>query len=453
MITLLLILNSIAALWGGVSLFRKTRNYAVFVFEIVFVMFFVVRPAAVVYFQLLSFDLKRYGVDNSDIATYLLSGFVFISLFHWIVPKLYRRRRLFSDRFFLVCDFDRVNVRRLLIVALFFAAATYLANVFKFGSLTYFLQNIDSFAADVSLEGGHWYVQILSWVILFPIVAMLGKAAKREPAKLLAALVAAMIVYNILAKPSTRTETIALFVAVIVYAFSVEKLKFNVWTIGISTGCVLLLLVFLNGVRQGNISAGAASFAIVPVLSAALQNVGPADNGMILVDYLRHHSWLYFRYLVPSLLPTSIIPGAIFPLKPNIDIEGALTYTLFGFKLDPQQYHAGGTLTFTVPIAGYADLGLLGTAVAAVLFAFLFAMLLRGWRSPSTSARFMTLFYLIFISAGFRLSVESLMATVYWLVAATASLHFFSTFALFRSRMSDAAARNLSGSAGTTAAG
>lgn len=453
MITSLLFLNLAAALWGGVSLFRKTRNYVIFVFEMVFIMFFVVRPAAVVYLHLLSFDLQRYGVGNPDVATYLLSGLVFISLFHWIVPKLYRRRRLFSDRFFVVCDFDKVNSRRLLLVATLFAAATYLANVFKFGTPNYFLKNIDSFAADVNLEGGHWYVQILSWVILFPIVAMLGRAVNRELTKLFTSLFAAMILYNILAKPSTRTETIAMFVAIMVYALSVKKLRLSLWTIGPSAACVLLLLVFLNGVRQGNISAGAAEFAITPVLLAALQNVGPADNGMILIDYLRHHSWLYFRYLVPSLLPTSIIPSVIFPLKPNIDIEGVLTYTLFGFKLDPQQYHAGGTLTFTVPVAGYADLGLIGTAVAAVLFAFLFAMFLRGWRSRSTTVRFMTLFYLILISADFRLSVEALMGTIYWIVAATWAMHFLSTFAPFASHVSAPEARNLSGSSGATAAG
>ena len=81
-----------------------------------------------------------------------------------------------------------------------------------------------------------------------------------------------------------------------------------------------------------------------------------------------------------------------------------------------------------MPVAGYADLGLIGVLVAAVLYGIIFAVFLRGWKCRSTSARFVTLYYLILVIAGFRLSIEALMQTFYWLMLATWGMHFVSRF-------------------------
>ena len=223
-----------------------------------------------------------------------------------------------------------------------FAILTYGVNAFKFRSLTYFAQNLDSFAAGVSLEGGLWFVQILSWSLIFPLVAFLGRNLQAKPRRLLYFLSFAMVVFNIIAKPSTRTETVTLLAAVGVYLFSTGKIKVNLVSIGIISASAISLLVFLDLLRQGNLGAGAGPASIYSILVAAYQNVAPADNAMILIDYLKHHSWLYFRYLLPSLSPLSLVPSAVLPFKPRIDIEGVLTYQIFGFDLDPSMYHEGG---------------------------------------------------------------------------------------------------------------
>jgi oligosaccharide repeat unit polymerase len=454
MLDLVLILNVAVAIWGGQALFRQTRNYVIYLFEAVFLMFFVVRPFSVSYFGALSFDLLRFGIDEQTVLTYALCGLVFAAVFHMTVYKLYRRPRLFSDRFFRVCDFARVSRARFTFVLVVFGILTYAVNAFKFRSLMYFAQNLDSFAAGVSLEGGLWFVQILSWILIFPLIALLGRNLEAKPGRLFYLLLVAVIMFNVVAKPSTRTETLTLLMAVGVYSFSTGKIKVNLSTVGIFSVVAVLMLVFLDGLRQGNLTDGFGQSTVYSILVAAFQNVGPADNAMILIDYLKHHSWMYFRYLLASLSPLSLVPSALFPFKPRIDMEGVLTYQLFGFDLDPTMYHEGGTLTYTVPVAGYADFGFIGVVVAAILYGFIFSVFLRGWKSKLPSIRFATLYYLVFLVAGFRLSMEALMQTFYWVILATWSMHFVSHFKLPQpTTVSGRKAPSLPGADGSSAAG
>jgi len=428
---LVLILSTLTALLGGYLLFKITRNYCVCLFEIMFLLFFVVRPYLVYSFEILTFDLKRFGVENDAVLTYAACGLIFSIVFHRTVYKLYQKPSLFFDGWFRICNFDRIRRLRFFAVLCFFTVLTYLVNALKFHSLGYFRQNLDSFEAGVNLQGGLWFLQILSWILIFPLIALVARNLDARPVKLFGLLLIAMVGFYLIARPSTRTETISLLAAVAAYSFSVGKIRINLTSLAIISGGVIALLVLLDALRQGNLQAGPEQVGILGWLIGAFQNLGPADNGMILIDYLKHHSWLYFRYLLASLSPLSLVPSALFPYKPRTDIEGVLTYKLFGFDLDASRYHEGGTLTYTVPVAGYADLGFLGVVVAALLYGFIFAFFLRGWRSKSTSVRFITMYYLILIIAGLRLSVEALMSTFYWVMLATWVLHVISNSNFF----------------------
>jgi oligosaccharide repeat unit polymerase len=432
MIGLFLILNLVAAVWGGRVLFQQTRNYVIYLFEAVFVMFFVVRPLTVSYFGVLSPDLVRFGIDDESVFTYVLCGLVFAVVFHLIVYRLYRLPRLFSDRFFRVCDFEGVSASRFNFVLLMFVVITYGVNVFKFHSATYFLENLDAFSAGVNLVNGLWFVEVLSGIMIFPLLVLLGKNLEAKPWRLFYLLLVTMILFSVIAKPSTRTGTIAILLAVAVYLFSTGKIKVNLISVGVTSICAILLLVYLDFLRSNNLGASALLTSVSSILIAAYNNVSPADNAMILIDYLKHHSWLYFRYLLPSLSPTSLVPSVILPLKPRTDIEASLTYELFGFNLDPIFYGEGSTLTYTVPGAGYANFSFLGVVVAAIIYGFIFSVFLRGWKSKSLSVRFVTLYYLIILIAGLRLSVEALMGSFYWVLLATWWMHFVSCFRFLR---------------------
>jgi hypothetical protein len=175
MLSLILIINTIIVVWGGLILFRQTRNYPIYLFELMFVLLFVVRPFSVSYLGLLSIDRDRFGIDDRTVLTYAVCGLVFIIVFHLTVYRLYRRQRLFSDRLFRTWNFDKVRGSRFVIVLLMFTVLTYAVNVFKFHSLTYLVERIDSFAAMMNLAGGLWFVEILSPILIFPLIALLAR--------------------------------------------------------------------------------------------------------------------------------------------------------------------------------------------------------------------------------------------------------------------------------------
>lgn len=424
MLNLVLILNTVAAIWGGRILFRRTRNYCIYLFESVFVLLFAVRPFSVSYFGLLSVDLLRFGIDDRTVLRYAICGLVFIIVLHLTVYRLCGRQRLFSDRLFRTWDFDKVKESRFVIVLLMFAVLTYAVNAFKFHSLTYVFERLDSFAAMMNLAGGLWFVEILSSILIFPVIALLARNLDATIGKLFFLLLIAMSVFTILARPSTRTATIALLVALAIYLFSAGKLRINAVSIGIISVGVIALVVFLNGLRQGDMELAAQGADPYSIFGAAYQNVSSADNGMILIDYLKDHSWVYFSHLLASLSPLSLVPSVVFPFKPRSDIEATLTSSIFGFDLDPTAYHEGSTLTYTVPATGYAEFGFFGVVVAALLYGFIFAVFLRGWKCKSPSVRFIAVYFVILLIGGFRLSIEALAGTFYWMMLAMWGTHF-----------------------------
>ncbi len=426
MLILVLILNVVIAILGGRLLFRMTRNYAIWFFEAVFVLFFVVRPLLNGPLGVPDPGLLAFAIDQDAILTYVLCGLVFTVVFHPIVFWLFGRRRMFSDHLFYLCDFENVNKSRFVTVFIGFVVLTYGLNAFKFHSLSYVFESQDSFEAGMKLAGGLWFVQMMSSVLVFPCLVLMAKSLDSKPIRLICILFFTMVGFIVIVHPSERTGIIALMVAVVIYKFSMGGGRFRfVTVVSVLIGALLLvvlLMASLNVLRTGSDPGDAGGSVLFRIVGGVWADTVPAPNGMILIDYLNHHDWLYFRYVLLSALPTSVIPSAIFPFKPRIDMEAILTYKIFGANLDPTEFHEGSTLSYTVPVAGYADLGYIGVIVAAVLYAIFFAAFLRGWKSNAVTVRFMTLYFLIFVVAGFRLSILGLVITSYWILISTLGL-------------------------------
>jgi hypothetical protein len=420
MLSLVLFLNVAIAFLGGRILFRVTRNYVIWFFEAVFVLFFVARPLLNGPLGVPDPGLLAFAIDQDAILTYTLCGLVFTVAFHLMVYWFFRRRRIFSDHFFDLCDFENVSKSRFVTVFIGFVVLTYGLNAFKFHSLSYVFESQDSFEAGMRLAGGLWFVQMMSSVLIFPCLVFIAKSLDSKPIRLVCVLFVTMVGFIVIVHPSERTGIISLMVAVVIYKFSMGGDRFRLVTVvSVSIAALLmivLLMTSLNVLRAGSDLGNEGGSVLLPIVGGVWADTVPAPNGMILIDYLRHHDWLYFRYLLLSALPTSVIPSAIFPFKPHIDMEALLTYRIFGANLDPTEFHEGSTLSYTVPVAGYADLGYIGVIVAAVLYAFFFAAFLRGWRSKAVTVRFMTLYCLIFVVAGFRLSILGLVVTSYWIL-------------------------------------
>src|SRR5271157_2851899 len=184
LIDVLLLLNALSALWGGRLLFRETRNYAVWLYELMFAVLFVLRPLAIWSFGLVTLDLVRFDVGPDALLIYLLCGLLFSVVFHWAVYRFYRRARLFTDRILPLFNFDGVSTFRFGFMLLLFLLLTYVVNAVKYHSLTYFAENHDAFEAMMRLSGGHWYLEVLSGILIFPLVVLLARHVNAKPAKL-----------------------------------------------------------------------------------------------------------------------------------------------------------------------------------------------------------------------------------------------------------------------------
>jgi hypothetical protein len=435
LIDVLLLLNTVSAIWGGRLLFKQTRNYAVWLFELMFAVLFVIRPLAISSFGLVTLDLVRFDVGPDALLIYLLCGLLFSVVFHWVVYRFYRRARLFTDRILPLLNFDGVSTYRVGLMVVLFLLLTYAVNALKYHSLTYFAENPDAFEAMMRLSGGHWYLEILSGILIFPLVVLLARHVNSKPAKLACLLIAVMAAFSVLAKPSTRAFMVCLLVAAATYSFSVGKIRLRIVTVTVVLTLALGLLLFLNFVRLGNARSFGEEASLPSIVIGPFQNAVAADDAMILIDYLKHHPWLYFRYLLPSLTPLPLVPSAVFPFKPRTDMESVLTYNIFGFDLDPAAFHEASTLTYTVPVAGYANLGFIGVPVSALIYGLIFSAFLRSWKSKSTTVRFIGLFYLVFLIGGLRLSADVAATSFYWTVLVTWSMHFFCRLQLLPDRV------------------
>jgi hypothetical protein len=423
MLDLILILNAGVAIVGGLVLFRATRNYIVWFFEFVFVLFFVIRPLSISLLGSIRPVVSDYAV------VYGICGLIFAVVFHFTVYRLFIRERLFSDHFFRFCNFDHVDNLRFGVAVSVFVVLTYLANIFRLGSYTYFVSIHDAFAAKQRMAGGTWFVEVLSQIVIFALMAVLAKNIETKPARLWCLCLLSVMVVLVFSQPASRTGTIAIVLAVAFYSVSKAKsLRWLLIVVPVAAVAVAWLLLTLNALRTGgglqNLTE--LDYSVVNLATTQLDLV-PTDDGIALVEYFKTHDWLYFRYLLPSLLPVNVVPSMIFPYKPDSNVDRALTYSIFGINLDPQ-FHVGSILTFTVPGVGYADLWYFGVVVAALIYGFLFSFLLRGWKSGSPSVRFITLWWLITIVAELRVSVEDCVNGLYVFLLAMWLLHTLSYF-------------------------
>jgi hypothetical protein len=423
MLDLILILNVGIAILGGLVLFQMTRNYCVWLFEFVFVLFFVVRPFSIPLVGSIRLVVEKFA------PVYCLCGLIFAIVFHFTVYKLFSRKTLFSDYFFRFCNFDHVDKRRFAAAVAGFAILTYAANIFRLGSSTYFTSVYDAFAAKQQMASGTWFVEALSQIVIFALIAVLAKNIEAKPARIWCLCLLSVIVVLLFSQPASRTGTIAIVLAVAIYSVSRAKsFRWLLIAVPVAAIAVAWLLLTLNALRTGGTLGGLSELDYSVVNLAATQlDLVPADDAIILVDYFRTHPWLYFHYLLPSLLPVNMIPSAIFPYKPDPNVDRALSYSIFGVDPDPQ-FHEGSIVTFTVPGVGYADLWYFGVVVAAVIYGFLFSFFLRGWKSESASVRFITLWCLVTIIAELRVSVEDCMIGLYFFMLAVWALHAASHF-------------------------
>lgn len=373
-------------------------------------MFYGIKPLAFLIFEVGNDYLQSFVNTEPEIDVYLLCGFIFNLVFYITTIYLVKRENIIS------CVANAISIhyyrpKNLMYVLLLFVLISYSFTALKFHDVLYPFHKKDSFEAMMGLVHGRWFVNVLSTIVIYPFLLVLATKMREKILPSFGYLTLFMLVYYFIAAPSTRTWAVAL---VLTYYFYIEdKLKNKLFLFIVMVSVSVGLMFVLNYFRQGLDLGGAVHMTLSESLTSLLLNFLQFENSLILIDYFENHAWLYFKYLWGALTPLVLIPSALLPIKPAADKEAYLTDLVFGNKLNLLYYKENSTLTYSLPISSYADLGYIGVVVGAVIFAMICSVVLKTIVQNKTPMKFVYINIFISMSASYRLGVEGAMTSFY----------------------------------------
>lgn len=347
-------------------------------------------------------------------AKYLVASTVFLFFFLITLAIGIRIKLPLIDRGWAYL-FSDLQTRGLLTGYLVFVVICFFAQTILHGSLFYVFESKSAFEVATENNSGRWSLVILGSSLIYPTVILIGHLQERRRLATVAFYTVTLsLIYLIVCTPQTRTWAAALLLS-LMFLRSEKIGAFRFF--GIALGGVLvgmILLIVLDIVRQGT------SFSDID-MSEFLQNLPkalfllftPYENALLAIDHAdATGSFFWFKYLLGAATPLQLLPGALFPFRPSVDKEKVMTESILGEIKDFDYFQDDSTFTFTIMGSGYSDAGMLGVAVAGVVYAFITVLLARGL-FISASARLMSYFTLLLLFAGYRLSSEVNLQIVY----------------------------------------
>ena len=363
------------------------------------------------------FGESIYGVKHPEeyIIKYLASGFFFIIFYTlgFIYYSSLKSGAVTNSTLMLLNYPEKISSSTTLLIFTW-ALLSYIVGFARTDSLTYFLEHHNSFAQMMSLAKGSFYLVFMTSGLVYGILIILMIEINRKSYNFLKAILLTLILSSIhfyLSTPATRTWFILLFISVSFFYFGSDiTSNFKKW-MGLATVAILSMptLIILNYIRQG-LTISNANFSI----SNFLLNFAQYENALDFFAKVNSHiDYLYFKFLAAALSPISFIPSAILPfIKPRSDKEAYITEQLFGNSLDLTFYQEGSTLTYTMPVSGYADFGYIGVMVTGMLYGILIAWLHRLYISSETS-KLPVLYMTVFSSTAIRFGLEGVVLVFY----------------------------------------
>lgn len=407
---LLIAANLLSLVILGLVAYRRTESFLLLLMALVQSIYLVVAPWLYVHHGLSSGYLQWYPVRPDHVTTYLVCGLAFLWLYYPIVLVLASRPVRPVDEILGILDYDRVGRARLVMILIAFGFVSYVAQTFKFSDPLFFMNRGNSFAAQMALARGWWFVTVLGGFVVGPVTILLARAQTRLTPKSLLALLAAMTFYYVFLVPGGRTWALSMVLAWVAFHFGSVRLRYLPLYLGTGVGLVLLLVV-LNGLRLGQ-KAPSGSGGIN--IAASAVDFLQFDNALILINHFESHEMYHFRYMAGAVTPLVLVPSKLFPWKPPADKEANLTSDIFG-EVPATYYHPGSTITFSVPMSGYADAGPIGVVFATVIYALITAFYLKGMRTGDTVRRYLCLNGFIAVAlGGYRLGPEGHLQS-FWL--------------------------------------
>jgi hypothetical protein len=390
---------------------RKVGRIVALVYLVYMFAFTILKPAMLYYFDFyLPFSTNEY----SAVAAMLFGSLLFLCVQYLAVRYFsgYRPARQLIQWF----DFSHATPRGVWLTFICFMVISYIGSVIKFADVGYmWSSSLSAFDAAMNQADGSWYINYVAESLFYgAILIMAFYVSRMTPARSLALLIFVLALTYLWVRLAARTSVLVMFIAWLASSLSAARQRsMSIIRIGLFGYFLLVLLYVGNFVRLGSTEDINFTKAAFGAALAAVSDLSPVDCSVLLYSDMHKYDSTDFSQLIGSLTPIVLIPSAILPIKIRADKDSVLTKMFFPEGADTAFYHEGATITFTVPGSGYADAGYFGVLVASCVYAFLFCVYIWIYRRGSESAKFVAVFYMLAHIVGYRLSVESLLATFY----------------------------------------
>ena len=412
MISILLVINLFLIISSTFLFLRFVRNVAFILPNVFLLIYFFIVPLS---YSITGFSMYGNLYSDNVVEAYLFSGSLFI--FFYSLAFSFFQKCTFGGKvtnlfkIFLESPL-KLNVNLFFLILGWFLIS-YFIGVARTGSLLYLFTSSNAFAEMMALANGKYFLIFMTSGLVYGLLVLIMRKLNDEISfnKVLLFTLILSFFHFYFSTPATRTWFLLLMLSITFYFYGdINKLSFKkIIYISVSAIVMLPLLVILNFIRQG-MSIASASLEINKIML----NFAQFENALILIDKINFDlDFTYFKFLFASISPLSIVPSAILPFqKPRADKEAYLTENIFGDAIDLNFYQEGSTLTYTMPISGYADFGYLGVILTALLFGVTLAFFLKLFRKVG-NLKLLIIYLALFSSTAIRFGYEGLISVFY----------------------------------------
>lgn len=380
-------------------------------FAFYYFIFFLVRPYGQIFYQVgldASYPVMRYSI------MFQIAGILFLGTL--LIMGMGVRSK-FSTGLAWPFAYPIQGQSGYLLAFLLFFVVSYAANIVRFKDFLYPIHSADIFASEMSLANGSWFINILAGLSSAAALAWFSSIYSRiSPWKSFLLLCLLLLLMIVIGKESARTSfMIPLLAWVFAYPGLIKKGLAGAIQLGIIGYLCLVFMMAYGILRAGRLDVlGGAN--VSTALLSAFNDTRPSDNALLVFDHFHSGNYMHFKYLAGAVTPACLIPSKLVPFRPSANKDEQLTNEVFPNGIDTTYYHEGSTLTFTVPVSGYADAGWIGLIVSSVLYGAVYLFFARLY-SVHSSTRFLASYFLLGHITSLRLSTETCFVNLYtWLM-------------------------------------
>lgn len=310
------------------------------------------------------------------------------------------------------------------------------STIYMFGGLYDYLKpGVNQFSVVQDIKLGGWIFVVLNGFYIYPFLLLIPKyATKRSPYKLVGLYIIFVLVSLVIFKISTRSVLLE-FLFIVISArvnYKNYNLNINIKNIFILLAITILsayILIVGNSWRRGNLEILPSSF---PGLSSVIVNFLQVENDLALIKYFVRENYLGFNLLWLNVVGYSLLPSIILPFaKVQTGVEYILTHLIFAGNLQEVLYSPNSTLTFGIPITGYAEFGYFGVLVSSVIYSALLSLATLAAKANKFANESLFTYLQLSLILGFRLAVETNIVTVYVFIICYALLAILSKCRVF----------------------